>query len=44
MVHRFGTFEFDADSGELRRNGRAVALEPQPARLLHGFSLGLATL
>ena len=34
MVHRFGTFEFDADSGELRKNGRAVALEPQPAKAL----------
>ena len=34
MIHRFGTFEFDADSGELRKNGRAVALEPQPAKAL----------
>lgn len=34
MIHRFGTFEFDAGSGELRRNGRAVALEPQPAKAL----------
>lgn len=34
MVQKFGTFEFDTDSGELRRNGRAVALEPQPARAL----------
>jgi DNA-binding winged helix-turn-helix (wHTH) protein len=34
MVFRFGIFEFDDQSGELRRNGRAVALEPQPARAL----------
>lgn len=34
MIHRFGTFEFDAGSGELRKNGRVVALEPQPARAL----------
>ncbi len=34
MIHRFGVFEFDSDSGELRKNGRAVALEPQPARAL----------
>ncbi len=34
MLHRFGTFEFDADDGELRKNGRAVALEPQPAKAL----------
>ena len=34
MVFRFGIFEFDDQSGELRRNGRAVALEPQPAKAL----------
>ena len=34
MIHRFGVFEFDSDSGELRKNGRVVALEPQPARAL----------
>ena len=34
MVHRFGVFEFDDDSRELRKNGRAVALEPQPAKAL----------
>ena len=33
-IYRFGTFEFDIDTGELRRNGRTVALEPQPARAL----------
>jgi len=34
VVHKFGTFEFDADSRELRKNGRAIALEPQPAKAL----------
>ena len=34
MVQKFGTFEFDTDSGELRKNGRGIALEPQPARAL----------
>ena len=34
MTHRFGTFEFDADDGVLRKNGRAVALEPQPTKAL----------
>lgn len=34
MIHRFGIFEFDSDSGELRKNGRIVALEPQPAKAL----------
>lgn len=34
MIYRFGTFEFDSDNGELRKNGRAVALEPQPAKAL----------
>lgn len=34
MIHRFGVFEFDGDDGELRKNGRAVALEPQPAKAL----------
>ena len=33
-IHRFGLFEFDADAGELRREGRLVPLEPQPARVL----------
>lgn len=32
--YAFGVFEFDAASGELRRSGRLVALEPQPARAL----------
>ncbi len=34
MMHQFGVFEFDGDSGELRKNGRVVALEPQPAKAL----------
>jgi len=31
---RFGTFEFDLDSLELRRQGIRVPIEPQPARAL----------
>jgi DNA-binding winged helix-turn-helix (wHTH) protein len=31
---RFGLFEFDADSGALTREGAAVRLQPQPARVL----------
>jgi DNA-binding winged helix-turn-helix (wHTH) protein/TolB-like protein len=34
VLHKFGVFEFDAETGELRRNGRTVALEPQPAKAL----------
>ena len=34
MRHKFGVFEFDAETGELRKNGRTVALEPQPAKAL----------
>jgi DNA-binding winged helix-turn-helix (wHTH) protein/TolB-like protein len=34
MTFRFGTFEFDSSTSELRKNGRVVALEPQPARAL----------
>lgn len=34
MLHRFGAFEFDMQSLALRKNGRAVALEPQPAKAL----------
>jgi DNA-binding winged helix-turn-helix (wHTH) protein/TolB-like protein len=33
-VFSFGIFQFHTGSGELRRNGRRVALEPQPARAL----------
>ncbi len=31
---RFGAFELDPDAGELRKNGRLVNLQPQPARVL----------
>ena len=34
MTYRFGQFEFDDASGELKRQGRLVRLEPQPARAL----------
>ena len=34
MIYRFGTFEFDSDTGALGRSGRAIALEPQPAKAL----------
>jgi DNA-binding winged helix-turn-helix (wHTH) protein/TolB-like protein len=33
-LYRFGLFEFDPDAGELRKDGRLVPLEPQPARVL----------
>lgn len=34
MTYRFGLFEFDAASGELRKQGRLVRIEPQPSRAL----------
>ncbi len=36
MVHavRFGAFEMDVKSGELRRNGALVRLQPQPFKVL----------
>jgi len=34
MTYRFGAFEFDADALELRKSGRLMPLEPQPARAL----------
>lgn len=34
MIYAFGIFTFSSDSGELYRDGRRVALEPQPARAL----------
>lgn len=34
MIYRFGVFEFDALSGELRKGGRLVSLEPQPSKAL----------
>ena len=33
-VHRFGDFEFDARTAELRRHGRKVRLREQPAQVL----------
>jgi Tol biopolymer transport system component/DNA-binding winged helix-turn-helix (wHTH) protein len=33
-VFRFGTFELDLSTGELTHNGRRVALQDQPARVL----------
>jgi TolB-like protein/DNA-binding winged helix-turn-helix (wHTH) protein len=33
-VHRFGAFELDVRSGELRREGAVVKLQPQPFRVL----------
>ncbi len=32
---RFGPFLFDPATGELTRQGRRIALQPQPARALH---------
>jgi DNA-binding winged helix-turn-helix (wHTH) protein/TolB-like protein len=34
VLHKFGIFDFDTGSGELRKNGRVIALEPQPAKAL----------
>ena len=34
MLQKFGIFEFDTDSRELTKNGRVIALEPQPAKAL----------
>lgn len=34
MIYCFGVFEFDDETRELRKNGRAAALEPQPAKAL----------
>lgn len=34
MTYRFGTFEFDDQALELRKQGRFVSIEPQPARVL----------
>lgn len=31
---RFGPFEFEASSGRLRRNGKAIRLQPQPAKVM----------
>jgi DNA-binding winged helix-turn-helix (wHTH) protein/TolB-like protein len=34
MKTRFGLFDFDSRTGELRRNGDVIRLQPQPARVL----------
>jgi len=34
VIYRFGLFEFDPAAGELRKQGRLVRIEPQPARAL----------
>lgn len=34
MIYRFGAFDFEAESGELRKNARPLPLERQPARVL----------
>jgi DNA-binding winged helix-turn-helix (wHTH) protein/TolB-like protein len=34
VLYRFGVFEFESEKGELRKNGRIAALEPQPAKAL----------
>lgn len=34
VIYRFGVFEFETPSNELRKAGRPVALEPQPSRAL----------
>jgi DNA-binding winged helix-turn-helix (wHTH) protein len=31
---RFGIFEFDVESGELRKAGKTVRLQPQPSKVL----------
>jgi nicotinate-nucleotide pyrophosphorylase len=34
VIFKFGTFEFDDQIIELRKNGRITAIEPQPAKAL----------
>jgi DNA-binding winged helix-turn-helix (wHTH) protein/TolB-like protein len=34
VIYRFGIFDFDAESGQLRRNARPLPLERQPALVL----------
>jgi DNA-binding winged helix-turn-helix (wHTH) protein/TolB-like protein len=34
MIYKFGVFEFDEETKELRKNGRVAAIEPQPAKAL----------
>ena len=44
MTYSFGTFAFDSGSLELTREGRRVALEPQPARALARLLAGAGEL
>lgn len=44
MTYSFGTFAFDSASLELTREGRRVALEPQPARALARLLAGAGEL
>lgn len=34
MIYRFGSFELDEDTGELRQDGAPVAVQPKPLELL----------
>jgi DNA-binding winged helix-turn-helix (wHTH) protein/TolB-like protein len=34
VIYRFGVFDFDVESGQLRKNGHPLSLERQPARVL----------
>ena len=34
VIYRFGIFDFEVDSGQLRKNARPLSLERQPARVL----------
>ncbi len=34
MIYRFGIFDFEVESGQLRKHGRSLPLERQPARVL----------
>jgi eukaryotic-like serine/threonine-protein kinase len=34
MIYRFGIFDFEVESGQLRKDTRPVSLERQPARVL----------
>jgi DNA-binding winged helix-turn-helix (wHTH) protein len=34
VIYRFGIFDFEVESGQLRKNARPLSLERQPARVL----------
>jgi DNA-binding winged helix-turn-helix (wHTH) protein len=38
-IRTFGAFEFDPTTGELRRSGLVIPLQPQPARVLAAIVL-----